>query len=48
VASSRLQSNETPHRMNCRRNSAIAASVEARGGSPVLIAWFSAGKPNAS
>ena len=42
------ESIEIPHSRNCRWNWAIDFAVESRGCSPVLIAWFSAGRPNAS
>jgi hypothetical protein len=48
VANSRDQSIEMPHSRNWRWNCTIEAAVESRGCSPVLIAWFSAGSPNAS
>jgi hypothetical protein len=48
VANSRDQSIEIPHSWNSLRKAAMAASVESRGCWPVLIAWFSAGSPNAS
>ena len=47
-ARSTNQSIEMPHERNSRRNSAMDASVERAGCSPVLIAWFSAGSPKAS
>jgi hypothetical protein len=37
-----------PHSRIWRWNCAIEAADESRGCSPVLIAWFSAGRPNAS
>jgi hypothetical protein len=48
VPNSRDQSIEIPHSRNWRWKAAIDASVDARGCSPVLMAWFSAGSPNAS
>jgi hypothetical protein len=48
VPNSRDQSIEMPQRRNACWNAAIDVSVEIRGCSPVLIAWFSAGSPNAS
>ena len=48
VPNSRDQSIEMPHSRNCAWKAAIASSVESRGCWPVLIAWFSAGRPNAS
>ena len=45
---STAKSIEIPHSRNWRWNCAIDAAVESRGCSPVLIAWFSAGRPNAS
>ncbi len=48
VASSRDQSIEIPHERNCCWKEAIDSAVETRGCTPVLIAWFSAGRPNAS
>ena len=48
LASSRDQSIEIPHSRNWRWKEAIEAFVETRGWTPVAIAWFSAGRPNAS
>ena len=39
---------EMPHARNWRWNASIDACVESRGCTPVLIAWFSAGRPKAS
>jgi hypothetical protein len=39
---------EIPQERNSRRKVSIEVSVETRGCSPVLMAWFSAGRPNAS
>jgi hypothetical protein len=48
VPISRVQSIEIPHSRNWRRKDSIERSVASRGGSPVLIALFSAGRPKAS
>jgi hypothetical protein len=48
VPNSRVQSIEIPHWRNWRWKEAIDAAVESRGCTPVLIAWFSAGRPKAS
>ena len=39
---------EIPQRRNWRWKEAIDSSVDSRGCMPVLIAWFSAGRPKAS
>ena len=48
VRRSRDQSIEIPQERNWRWKEAIEAAVESRGWTPVLMAWFSAGRPKAS
>jgi hypothetical protein len=48
VPNSRDQSIEMPQDRNWRWKEAIDVSVATRGCTPVLIALFSAGRPNAS
>ena len=47
MANSRDQSIEMPQSRKSRWKAAIDSAIETRGWTPVLIAWFSAGRPNA-
>ncbi len=48
MASSVSQSTETPRRRICSRMRSMFRAITSAGGSPVLMAAFSAGSPNES